>query len=486
MKRPEHVINIRDPGNDLNKVITHIGSRCATLVVDNPIAVRSHTTVPENVLLRAGRCGLITVATRATLTLVGPIQAGYHKIFDGPGRIIWGGTQPWNKPQPLNQLWFGTDDDDLDRAVAALANGGVWYLPAGIYRQTKKVVLPEGVSMVGDGPDKTIILSDVDDDYAIEIPSQMIETDEGTTARRYSYDCRYDLKDFCLIAKGPGEFHNADSTLHADDHGAQSKGTGGIVMKGFGYKLENLLIQGFRSGPTVKPEAKPGNPDTQLKAGIEIQGGVDITLYHCTLRKNDIGLYVNQGDETQNTTSRARDCSFCHNRTHAIKLVNASQFIVDGAVLQGNLGKYTVHITDSNCTMLRDLWFEGNAYGYAPGTQPWKGSRDIYVEMTEEAEGAEAGRYRVYAYNVNTGEGVGADPPGTSDRGGAYPELPVELAGYQARTTFFNCNIGRGEESLGCVLIGSHCAQTLFVGCTLGAQLLDHGTQTRLISCDII
>lgn len=457
----------------------------ATLLISGLIdTAKPELEIPDRVTLQFLRGGRLYIQEGRSVTIRGTIEAGPYQIFEftGPtGRVDWGVGQPWRKRQALNQAWFGKDDDALQRAQRALAGGGRWYFPAGIYKQTTKIELPHNVVMYGDGPDKTIIISDVECDFAIEAlrrnrqPKPRVPPHPGTDRG---------IRDFYLIAKGPGSTVNEE--LRVSNH-ASASGKGGILVEGSYYRLENLRVEGFRSGCTHIAKAKAGDPLTELKVGVELRQAVDVTIRDCEFTKNDVGLYVHEGRPgSSTTTSRARDCLYWKNRTHAIKLLNAHQFIVDGGAIQGTLGKYTVHITDSKQTTLRDLWLEGNAYAFTPGDRTpgqnqWSGSRDIYVHMTREFKEAPGQRGHIQFYNVLTAAGGGAAPV----REYAYPEAPVELVGYQRGTSFFSCNLGRGPGAPTCAVIGEACNQTLFVGCRLRTFPEDSGEATTFIGCDI-
>ena len=156
--------------NNENDLIAALRDTAKTLLIASPVSISNNITIPENFLLHIEPPGLIVVETSAKLKLNCSIQAGFYKIFDCKGTVLWGGTNYWDKPQPLNQLWFGKDDNALQCSVKSMKSGGMWYFPTGIYKQETKIVLPKNVTMYGDGPDKTIIISNVYGDFSIEVP----------------------------------------------------------------------------------------------------------------------------------------------------------------------------------------------------------------------------------------------------------------------------------------------------------------------------
>ena len=95
--------------SSLSSALTAIGASNKTLLVVGNVSVSSDVEIGSNVHVWFLGGGKFTVASGKTLTLLGPITAGNHLIFVGPGTVV-------PPKQALAVEWFG----GLDEVVSIL------------------------------------------------------------------------------------------------------------------------------------------------------------------------------------------------------------------------------------------------------------------------------------------------------------------------------------------------------------------------------
>lgn len=166
-------------GNSLYDVLTALGtSKNATVALihngaSNQTTYTCSTTFDassyKNTTIEFQPGAVIAIGAGKTLTLSGvPIRADRHQIFSGTGSAALSGT--------VYPEWWGgntspgTTDmtDELIAAAASVsANGGTVSLGAESYKTSAAWDIPDGVSVIGSGIDKTVI-DCTGDDYGID------------------------------------------------------------------------------------------------------------------------------------------------------------------------------------------------------------------------------------------------------------------------------------------------------------------------------
>lgn len=108
----------------IEAAITQIGADQATLYLapDN-WSVLTNLTIPANISLKIDKGALVNVASAATLTINGPLEAGLYQVFScaGTGKVVFG-AGAINKVYP--QWWGAKGDGVTDDSAAIAAAGG--------------------------------------------------------------------------------------------------------------------------------------------------------------------------------------------------------------------------------------------------------------------------------------------------------------------------------------------------------------------------
>jgi hypothetical protein len=419
--------------------------------------LKSPSQLPDNVTLHFQNGAMLHIADAVTLTIPGPVEAGLWPIFlfSGSGKVKWGSVK-----QALEQAWFGSDERALHKAVEALSAGRRWHLcglESGFYTLQTRLDLPYGVEMFGDGAERTLIEADVDGDGAIYVD------DDGGLLGTNAVNATM-LRDFKVFGK------------HGENSGSRT--TGGIWLYNVGYtKISNVISEFFTTEVFSSPGPLASNgQETQLRAGFRLSGVVNVELDNCVSRFNDVGFYVDNGNQSISTTVYANRCSFRDNRTHAIKIHRASKVVFNQGVIEANLGHRTVKVTDepsypSTDIEFRSLWFEANQYAL---TKQTPGTREVLVEVAIENEAAIA--FHDVVFNPSHPR---------PDKGVA--DIPIELSGTRG-TLFVGGSVGvgamRAQGPNEPIRIHGSCRDTTIIGTELPRHIDDRGTGTTIIGAN--
>ncbi|MCP3683424.1 MAG: hypothetical protein GY861_12120 [bacterium] len=153
---------------DLASLVTTIGSTNVTLVISKSITLTTNLTIPSNITLDFIGLGVINQGAYS-LTI-----NGYVNITHGSQAFSGAGNLYLNKNRKLDVNWFGADRtgatlsttaiqkaiDTLENTVSGGATGGgIVYLPGGRYLSGSLLISKQFVSLQGDGPTATEILS---------------------------------------------------------------------------------------------------------------------------------------------------------------------------------------------------------------------------------------------------------------------------------------------------------------------------------------
>lgn len=123
-------VDVRGYNNSISAALEAIGDVDAILYVTGDVSLDTDTTIPENIGLKIGYPGTITLGNY-NLTINGPLAAGPHQIFvsDGSGTVSFGGMP---KVEMVYPEWWGalgdglTDDTDAFRqAILAILGSGI-------------------------------------------------------------------------------------------------------------------------------------------------------------------------------------------------------------------------------------------------------------------------------------------------------------------------------------------------------------------------
>jgi len=123
-------------------------------------AVTTNTTIPANIVLRPRKGAILTISTGVTLTINGPLEAGWYQIFSwaGTGTVAYGNLVPEVYPE-----WYGAIPDNSTDSVTylqkALDTHSVVHLGKGIYKITTELYPKENGTLYGDGPQSILYRS---------------------------------------------------------------------------------------------------------------------------------------------------------------------------------------------------------------------------------------------------------------------------------------------------------------------------------------
>ena len=141
-------------GESFSRAIERIGSSERTLVLSDIQKISARLTVPRNVVLRFIDQGALSIDTKITVTINGPIDAPAKQIFSGAGKV----TFERNRPEKIYPQWWGargdgeTDDTlAIQRAIDSTPDGGqcLVFFPPGAYRVTSPINMRPSLSLVG-------------------------------------------------------------------------------------------------------------------------------------------------------------------------------------------------------------------------------------------------------------------------------------------------------------------------------------------------
>lgn len=149
--------------NETTSIVAAISDAAVTGgIVSFPpgIYLTNSFTVPSNVTLQFANGSKLLINSGQTVSINGPIDAGYYQIFSGSGTVNGLIKSPYMYPQ-----WWGTKGDGSSDDTVALNNtfstaysaGLAVHIPAGTYRYREFspgvgfAVLNRGVSVTGEG-----------------------------------------------------------------------------------------------------------------------------------------------------------------------------------------------------------------------------------------------------------------------------------------------------------------------------------------------
>jgi len=150
--------------SSLTDAIAAIGPQEKTLLIPKALDISKSITIPENINLHFEKGGKLTIPTAVTVTINGGVDAGLFQIFEcqGTGKVAFGqGAVKEVYPQ-----WWGAKGngktDDTSAIQAAIVAGSVIYFPEGTYLAGEiDLTSLTGYTLIGAGPEKTIIKSKV-------------------------------------------------------------------------------------------------------------------------------------------------------------------------------------------------------------------------------------------------------------------------------------------------------------------------------------
>lgn len=344
----------------------------------------------------------------------------------------------WISVKDFGAVGDGTTDDTtaIQNAITfGSTNKNKIFIPAGTYKITSKIAVPEYSKVYGSGSASTIILANVTGDIAFEL--------QGAGSPTYPY---YTIE-FCdLYVKG-----DATSSV-------ASTATGGVLVSG----VEHVLISRVQvSNICSAGWASIGNPATELRFGIKINGVVGAIVNDCYCSYNDVGFSVDKGIVSTNTTTTFTDCASSINRTHAVLWVDTMTTQWNGGVMESNNGKDTVLINSSSVSSglnnaIRGVHFEDNhrTTTVAPGD----GTREIHViggyNNSLSLEGLMFGSDTDFCVEIDNGTDSAI-----------YNCLFSGFGSYQLNTTALN---------------------TTILGCNVGSIPIDDGVNTKVFSNNFI
>jgi hypothetical protein len=102
------------------------------------ISVPTNATIPAGVLLKISKGGILSIATGATLTILGPLDIGAYKVFSyvGTGTVSFGGPNGNEAVDHVYIQWWGglgdfgtTDNTAALNAAVVTADSGAFNVP---------------------------------------------------------------------------------------------------------------------------------------------------------------------------------------------------------------------------------------------------------------------------------------------------------------------------------------------------------------------
>jgi len=176
---------------DLATAVTTIGSVThTTLIISTSAPVAATMSVTDNITLWFTGIGEVSVAAAQILTIDGPIQAPFRKIFTGAGTIALGSK--FSQHMPV--AWWGTigdnsADDYADinkaRATATLkTNGASLLFNVGVYKLSTSITFDADIELIFNkgailSPDSAKVVTI---NGSISAPSDTIFAGAGTVA----------------------------------------------------------------------------------------------------------------------------------------------------------------------------------------------------------------------------------------------------------------------------------------------------------------
>ena len=136
----------------LKSALSAIGANQATLHISpGNWVIHENLDFPKNITLRFERGAIFSVDSGVKITINSEIEAGFHQIFSGPGRVDGNLTARFIYPQ-----WWGAqgdgvaDDYEAIAKAAQAARGKVLYFKHGTYLTSQMLVLPEQIFLDAD------------------------------------------------------------------------------------------------------------------------------------------------------------------------------------------------------------------------------------------------------------------------------------------------------------------------------------------------
>lgn len=282
----------------------------ATLVINQSTAVPTNLTVPAYVTLRVTNKGSLTITTAATLTVLGPIEAGPYKIFynalSGQGTVSFAGNTKLSAV--LGEWWgmigdaagtgtfaapgtiSGTDSKAMLQAALTAVALGVRKVRVGsgpfLFTTAGKIIIPQNVILEGTAISATSMSPQIVADRSLTNfiggTCFWITADAGTAGSVFSSS---NLTAPCFIQLG--EPDSSGSTR------------GNSCLSGIAFFYPNQLMTAVT--PTVYPPTismRGPNPTVQNVQLINAYWGIDCsytdrpTIHNVTGQCLSIGLYA--------------------------------------------------------------------------------------------------------------------------------------------------------------------------------------------------
>ena len=351
------------------------------------ITVPSGTTIviPESFELEATSTLKVEQGAKVRIEgraiIKGVVDAGSYPIFEGGGTILWKA-----KHVPLNQRWLGLTDTDIQKAQTALAGGGQWFFPSGIYTVRTSISPAYGTFIRGEGPYKSTLVSYVSGGPCISV-STLGDVDSD------HQDC--EIRDLQVVSDTIYAAANDDLywTINQRTDGTAATSDGGIKVFANFCTVRNCRVVGFHSGALPFDETTPGgwgDAATEVKYGINQSGSVSGSIIGCSSFANDIGIYVDNGSESDGTGPMVHNCTVQFNRTHGIKALQCTGGSISQCRISHNGGQSAVLVEDCDGFGIMNCRFEANGSGKAPvddsgTTNLWMKSADIQIKGNNDA-----------------------------------------------------------------------------------------------------
>ncbi|MDD5705449.1 MAG: glycosyl hydrolase family 28-related protein [Kiritimatiellae bacterium] len=137
-----------------------VGAAGKTLIVSSTLAITNSLTIPETVAVSVQRDGSFALAAGTTLTINGPFDAGFYRVFSGSGTVVFKSVQVGSIPSAKRvPQWFGAKGDGVTDDTAAFtalmkASASI-YIPNGIY--VVRDSLPKARYVLGEDQWQTVL-----------------------------------------------------------------------------------------------------------------------------------------------------------------------------------------------------------------------------------------------------------------------------------------------------------------------------------------
>lgn len=401
---------------------TRAGNVHITIPAGTTVVIPDNFELESTSTLKVEQGAKVRVEGKAIIK--GVVDAGSYPIFEGSGTWLWKA-----KHVPLNQRWFGLTDTDIQKAQTALAGGGQWFFPAGVYVVRTSISPAYGTLISGESFYKTSLISYVSGGPCISVSTLGdVDTDHQ--------DC--EIRDLQVVSDTLYSAANDDLywTMDQRTDGTAATSDGGIKVFANFCTVRNCRVMGFHSGSLPFDETTPGgwgDAATEVKYGINQSGSVSGSIIGCSSFANDIGIYVDNGSESDGTGPMIHDCTVQFNRTHGIKALQCTGGSISQCRISHNGGQSAVLVEDCDGFGIMNCRFEANGSGKTPvddsaTTNLWMKSADIHIKGNNDAGAPYSATLvgntvRPGSFNLGAGTGAG------------YTRYALRLNGYLTRVT---------------------------------------------------